>query len=128
RPRDGTHSPSPSPGRARWRPSSRKVRPTAEAVWGIPLQVRPGEARTQPERRGEPMPHVRSAADQSTPAIPRVGATGLEIERYFTEAGAHPFDLVEWEIRDAEVGKFKQEGVEFPASWSQNAPNHVAQK
>src|SRR4051795_3596133 len=74
------------------------------------------------------MPHARSAADQSTLATPRIGATGLEIERYFTQAGTHPFDLVEWEIRDAEVGKFKQEGVEFPATWSQNATNIVAQK
>src|SRR3954452_2030662 len=74
------------------------------------------------------MPHARSAADQSTLATPRIGATGVTVERYFTEAGTHPFDLVEWEIRDAEVGKFKQEGVEFPATWSQNATNIVAQK
>src|SRR3954466_3768096 len=74
------------------------------------------------------MPHARSAADQSTLATPRIGATGVTVERYFTEAGTHPFDLVEWEIRDAEVGKFKQEGVEFPVSWSQNATNIVAQK
>ena len=45
----------------------------------------------------------------------------------------HPFDAVEWEIRDAVIGDpakpaFEQRGVEFPASWSQNATNIVAQK
>ncbi|HEV7481831.1 MAG TPA: vitamin B12-dependent ribonucleotide reductase, partial [Solirubrobacterales bacterium] len=45
----------------------------------------------------------------------------------------HPFDEVEWEIRDAVIGNpespaFEQRGVEFPKSWSQNATNIVAQK
>ncbi|MFL5780985.1 MAG: vitamin B12-dependent ribonucleotide reductase [Thermoleophilaceae bacterium] len=58
---------------------------------------------------------------------------GLVVQRRFTEAGAHPFDAVEWEIRDAVIGDpadpaFKQEGVEFPSFWSQNATNIVAQK
>src|SRR5262249_7878559 len=35
---------------------------------------------------------------------------------------------VEWETRTAAVGSFKQENVEFPKSWSQNATNIVAQK
>ncbi|MFL5885572.1 MAG: vitamin B12-dependent ribonucleotide reductase, partial [Thermoleophilaceae bacterium] len=74
------------------------------------------------------MPHARSAADSTTPTAPRIGSTGLKIERYFTQEGEHPFDLVAWEMRTAEVGKFKQENVEFPTSWSQNATNIVAQK
>ena len=58
---------------------------------------------------------------------------GLSVRRYFTEAGTHPFDAVEWEIRDARIGhgdkvSFEQTGVEFPTSWSQNATNIVAQK
>ncbi len=58
---------------------------------------------------------------------------GLEIKRYFTEQGKDPFDLVEWEMRDARIGHgdeiaFEQKGVEFPKSWSQNATNIVAQK
>src|SRR5690349_1469436 len=58
---------------------------------------------------------------------------GLKIDRYYTEAGVHPFDTVEWEIRDAVIGNpespaFEQRGVEFPKSWSQNATNIVAQK
>ncbi len=58
---------------------------------------------------------------------------GLVVERRFTEAGVHPFEAVEWEIRDAVIGDparpaWEQRGVEFPASWSQNATNIVAQK
>ena len=62
-------------------------------------------------------------------------ATGraLTIERVFTTPGTHPFDAVEWELRDARIGHgdriaFEQLGVEFPKSWSQNATNIVAQK
>ncbi len=58
---------------------------------------------------------------------------GLAIERRFSTAGIHPFDEIEWEIRDAVIGNpespaFEQRGVEFPKSWSQNATNIVAQK
>src|SRR6188508_2289193 len=58
---------------------------------------------------------------------------GLAIERRFTHAGVHPFDEIEWETRDAIIGDpaapaFEQRDVEFPASWSQNATNIVAQK
>jgi ribonucleoside-diphosphate reductase alpha chain len=57
----------------------------------------------------------------------------LSIRRRFTTPGVHPFDTVEWELRDARIGHgdriaFEQENVEFPASWSQNATNIVAQK
>ena len=58
---------------------------------------------------------------------------GLSIRRYFTAAGRHPFDAVEWELRDARIGhgdkvSFEQRDVEFPKSWSQNATNIVSQK
>jgi ribonucleoside-diphosphate reductase alpha chain len=57
----------------------------------------------------------------------------LTIRRFFTTAGAHPFDSVEWELRDAHIGHgdnvaFEQRDVEFPKTWSQNATNIVAQK
>src|SRR5437763_10823666 len=74
------------------------------------------------------MPHSPSTIKSATRETARSGVQGLKIERHFTEAGVDPFSTVEWEIRDAEVGKFKQEGVEFPATWSQNATNIVAQK
>ncbi|HEX8075772.1 MAG TPA: vitamin B12-dependent ribonucleotide reductase, partial [Thermoleophilaceae bacterium] len=58
---------------------------------------------------------------------------GVTVARRLTEPGVHPFDAVEWEIRDAVIGDpekpaFQQLGVEFPATWSQNATNIVAQK
>ncbi len=61
------------------------------------------------------------------------GLKGLAIERRFTREGVHPFEEVEWEVRDAVIGNpespaFVQRGVEFPKSWSQNATNIVAQK
>ena len=66
-------------------------------------------------------------AQQSAPG------EALTINRFFTTAGIHPFDAVEWEIRDAHIGHgervaFEQKDVEFPKIWSQNATNIVAQK
>jgi ribonucleoside-diphosphate reductase alpha chain len=66
-------------------------------------------------------------------ASPRNGLQGLSVERRFSTPGVHPFDQVEWEIRDAVIGNpespaFEQRGVEFPKTWSQNATNIVAQK
>ena len=57
----------------------------------------------------------------------------LVINPYFTNGTNHPFDLVEWERRDAVIqGEgsvvFEQKGVEFPKFWSQLATNVVAQK
>jgi ribonucleoside-diphosphate reductase alpha chain len=57
----------------------------------------------------------------------------LTLRRVFTTPEVHPFDTVEWELRDARIGHgdhvaFEQRDVEFPASWSQNATNIVAQK
>jgi ribonucleoside-diphosphate reductase alpha chain len=66
-------------------------------------------------------------------ASPKNGLQGLTVERRFSTPGVHPFDQIEWEIRDALIGNpekpaFEQRGVEFPAAWSQNATNIVAQK
>src|SRR5215207_1161427 len=53
----------------------------------------------------------------------------LSVRRLFTQPGVHPFETVEWELRDARIGSvFEQKDVEFPATWSQNATNIVAQK
>src|ERR1700729_2408162 len=64
---------------------------------------------------------------------PKNGLRGLSVERRFSTSGVHPFDQIEWEIRDALIGNpekpaFEQRGVEFPKTWSQNATNIVAQK
>src|SRR5437764_7482605 len=73
---------------------------------------------------------------EATPHTNNVDVTpgeGLRIPRRFTTPGRHPFDTVEWELREARIGhgervSFEQPDVEFPKSWSQNATNIVAQK
>ncbi|MDO8209972.1 vitamin B12-dependent ribonucleotide reductase [Conexibacter sp. CPCC 206217] len=60
-------------------------------------------------------------------------AEALRVSRRFTSPGVHPFDAIEWELRDARIGhgdkvSFEQVGVEFPKTWSQNATNIVTQK
>jgi ribonucleoside-diphosphate reductase alpha chain len=75
---------------------------------------------------------MRATSHPTTIEAATPGAA-LSIERFFTSPGTHPFDVVEWELRDARIGHgdrvaFEQRGVEFPKSWSQNATNIVAQK
>src|SRR6478736_205678 len=70
---------------------------------------------------------------QTATSAPKNGLKGLAIERRFSSPGTHPFEEIEWEVRDAVIGNpespaFEQRGVEFPKSWSQNATNIVAQK
>src|SRR5436309_13836980 len=61
-------------------------------------------------------------------------AKGLRFGRFFTPAGSHAYDLVEWERRTASItgekGQviFEQKDVDVPRSWSQQAINVVAQK
>lgn len=62
-------------------------------------------------------------------------AKALNLARYFTEAGTHPYDMFEWVKRESKIvnpgtGKivFEQKDAEFPDFWSQNAINIVAQK
>ncbi len=59
----------------------------------------------------------------------------LRLKRHFTTEGVHPYDEIEWELRDAVIQNyrtgeiaFEQKGVEIPKSWSQNATNIAAQK
>ena len=59
----------------------------------------------------------------------------LVLRRRFTTEGVHPYDEVEWELRDAVIQNlrtgevaFQQKGVEVPKAWSQNATNIAAQK
>src|ERR1044072_4234135 len=70
---------------------------------------------------------------QKAPAQEVQPGRALSVRRRFTTPGVHPFDTVEWEMRDARIGHgdkiaFEQNGVEFPTRWSQNATNIVAQK
>ncbi|MSO34938.1 MAG: vitamin B12-dependent ribonucleotide reductase, partial [Acidobacteria bacterium] len=74
----------------------------------------------------DPTESARSRKSQASP--------GLEFPRFFTAAGSDPFDVVEWELRDAIIGNekgtvvFEQRGVEIPKSWSQQATNIVVSK
>ena len=59
----------------------------------------------------------------------------IGIGRFFTTPGVHPYDEVVWDVRDARISNwkdgsvaFEQTGVEFPATWSLNSTNIVAQK
>jgi ribonucleoside-diphosphate reductase alpha chain len=72
-------------------------------------------------------------APQTSVADDIQAGRALSIKRMFTSPGTHPFETVEWELRDARIGHgdrvaFEQRHVEFPKSWSQNATNIVAQK
>ncbi len=74
----------------------------------------------------DPTPHS-TISQQTAPG------TALTVKRLFTSPHTHPFDAVEWELRDAHIGHgdkvaFEQKDVEFPKGWSQNATNIVAQK
>ncbi|MBW2421813.1 MAG: vitamin B12-dependent ribonucleotide reductase [Deltaproteobacteria bacterium] len=73
--------------------------------------------------------HPASGTDSSCPEQP-----GVQVPRFFTQAGVDPFDAVEWERRDAAIhGEggavlFEQRDCEVPKSWSQQATNVVASK
>jgi len=59
---------------------------------------------------------------------------GLRFVRRYTKPGTHPYDEIEWELRDAVITNergevtFEQRNVEVPRFWSQLATNVVAQK
>ena len=61
-------------------------------------------------------------------------AQGLRLQRRFSRPGVHPYDELEWELRDAVITNergeitFEQRNVEVPKGWSQLATNVVAQK
>ena len=61
------------------------------------------------------------------------GPRGLSFPRFFTRPGIHPYDEIEWELRDAAIpgeggNVFEQKGVEVPKFWSMTATNVVASK
>ena len=76
----------------------------------------------------------RERANTTIFAGRKLDLKGIGIARYFTTAGRHPYDEVEWELRTAAItgegGKvyFEQRDVEIPRGWSQTATNVVVQK
>ncbi len=72
-------------------------------------------------------------ADIAEVSVDRSEPKGLRIERRFTREGVHPYEEVEWELRDSAIpgesgNVFEQKGVEVPKFWSQTATNVVASK
>ena len=64
---------------------------------------------------------------------PSEAPRGIAFERIFSRAGVHPYDEIEWELRDAVIpgeggNVFEQKDVEVPSFWSQTATNVVASK
>ncbi|MBN1508221.1 MAG: vitamin B12-dependent ribonucleotide reductase, partial [Sedimentisphaerales bacterium] len=59
---------------------------------------------------------------------------GLTMEHYFSSAGVHPFEQLEWESRSARISSdsgeaiFEQDNIEVPVSWSQLSTKVVASK
>ena len=65
-------------------------------------------------------------ADIADISIDRAEPKRLRIERRFTREGVHPYDTIEWELRDSVIpgengNVFEQKGVEVPRFWSQTA-------
>src|SRR2546427_235131 len=72
-------------------------------------------------------------ADLAQESVQRAEPRGLMFTRRFTRSGVHPYDEVEWELRDSAIpgeggNVFEQKGVEVPKFWSQTATNVVASK
>lgn len=59
---------------------------------------------------------------------------GLKFKYLFSKKGIHPFDEIEWELREAKITNekgqlvFHQKDVEIPKSWSMTATNVVVSK
>ena len=64
----------------------------------------------------------------------KVDAPALKMEFFFSTAGLHPFEQIEWETRSAKISSdtgeaiFEQNDIELPASPSQLATKVVASK
>ena len=90
---------------------------------------RPTETVTGTGRRGRSARGYLQLKDGEKPTWP-----GLTIERRFTRPDVHPYDTVEWDLREATItnehGKavFEQKDLEFPKAWSALATNVVASK
>src|SRR5262252_7452636 len=81
------------------------------------------------------MPEVREQVKRTESATTSTRkAAGLAFRRFFTRAGASPYDEIEWELRTAQITDshggviFEQTDVEVPKDWSMTATNIVASK
>ncbi len=89
---------------------------------------------TPPQPEIQPEPSALTVENGSAPTEV-AESPPLGLRRHFTTAGVHPYDQLEWELRDARIKDhrdgsvvFEQKDVEFPRGWSLNATNIVSQK
>src|SRR5690349_6246922 len=79
-----------------------------------------------------PMDTSMLTADSNT--TQKAKSPKLKLERKFTEKGRNPLDSIEWVVKDAVIRgsggkeKFRQNGVEVPATWEDNTIAIVAEK
>ena len=72
--------------------------------------------------------------DEAAQNLKEGDGPGLTVARYFTKKAVHPFDELEWEIRDSAIYNekgnviFKQDQVEVPSFWTQLATDIAASK
>ena len=84
--------------------------------------------------KDEPTQPVTESKPTGTPQQAHDLEKGLRVARRYSKTGVHPYDEIEWELRDAVITNergevvFEQRNVEVPKSWSQLATNVVAQK
>jgi len=76
---------------------------------------------------------IAEIGQESVPHADASARQGLRVKRHFTHPGIHPYDEIEWEVREAVIpgeggNVFAQSGVEVPKFWSQTATNVVASK
>ena len=109
-------------------PFSRSTEPGLDADSSARFRPPLAVAASFPKRDGEEAQIQTGEVPAHRPEDRPRSGEALSVRRLFTQPGVHPFDTVEWELRTAAVGSFRQEDVEFPKTWSQNATNIVAQK
>jgi len=76
----------------------------------------------------------KNQQDRVQPLAESVESKGLKVEHYFSTAGVHPFDELEWEKRSAKITSdsgeviFEQDDIAVPTAWSQLATKVVSSK
>ncbi len=87
----------------------------------------------RPDSRPAEERNLPPVGEEARSGTPKHGQ-GLRIVRRYSKAGVHPYDEIEWELRDAVITSengeiaFEQRNVDVPKSWSQLATNIVSQK
>ncbi len=88
------------------------------------------------ESNGQSVGEIRIPArrPREPRTVSKAERRGLSHPRYFTRPDVHPFDEIEWDIREASITNekgevvFSQKNVEIPKTWSQLATNVVVSK